>query len=200
MAEVCDYFGNILYIGDIVKARYTNFVYEITKIIHGGKASGIPNKIMLRNMITGLETLGFPDAFEKIDHKFTLSEWEEHRKMRATEKNMYFGIIGQKEHRIDDHIGDALRYCANDVLSTQSLFWHFIPDIKDVIINPPATIIIWSDDTKTVVKCGEGETFDPEKGLAMAISKKVLGNKYMWHGKFNKWLKKYNKKEDNQNG
>ena len=46
-----------------------------------------------------------------------------------------------------------------------------------VIFNPPATIIFWTDDTKTVVKCGENDEFDPEKGLAMAFAKKKLGNK-----------------------
>ena len=40
--------------------------------------------------------------------------------------------------------------------------------IKKVIFNDPATIVLWSDGTKTVVKA-EGEPFDPEKGLAMAI-------------------------------
>ena len=45
-----------------------------------------------------------------------------------------------------------------------------------VIFNDPATIVMWDDGTKTVVKC-EGEKFDPEKGLAMAITKKALDNK-----------------------
>lgn len=48
-------------------------------------------------------------------------------------------------------------------------------DIKNVIFNPPATIVFWADGTKTVVKA-ENEDFDPEKGLAMAITKKILGN------------------------
>lgn len=48
--------------------------------------------------------------------------------------------------------------------------------IKKVIFNNPATIVIWADGTKTVVKATD-EEFDPEKGLAMAISKKALGNK-----------------------
>lgn len=48
------------------------------------------------------------------------------------------------------------------------------PTIKDVKFNGPATIVFWSDDTKTVVKC-EGEKFDKEKGLAMAIAKKFMG-------------------------
>lgn len=64
-------------------------------------------------------------------------------------------------------------------------------DIKDVIFNDPATIILWKDGTKTVVKVQEGETFDEEKGLAMAISKRVLGDK----GNFNEVFKKYVKNE-----
>ena len=58
--------------------------------------------------------------------------------------------------------------------------------IKDVIYSNPATIVFWNDGSKTVVRCGKGETFDPEKGLAMAISKRVLGSNYAWHGRFNK--------------
>ena len=61
--------------------------------------------------------------------------------------------------------------------------------IKNVIFNNPATIVFWSDGTKTVVKA-EGEPFDPEKGLAMAIAKKSLGNKGNYYNEFKKWLPK----------
>ena len=60
--------------------------------------------------------------------------------------------------------------------------------IKDVIFNDPATIVFWSDGTKTVVKAQYNEMFDPEKGLAMAISKKTLGNKGNYYKEFDKWL------------
>lgn len=63
-----------------------------------------------------------------------------------------------------------------------------LPEIKDVIFNEPATIILWADGTKTVVKCQEGEGYDPEKGMAMAISKKALGNKGNYCEVFKKWL------------
>ena len=46
--------------------------------------------------------------------------------------------------------------------------------IKKVIFNDPATIVFWKNGTKTVVKCQEGAMFDPEKGLAMAISRHYL--------------------------
>ena len=49
-------------------------------------------------------------------------------------------------------------------------------EIKKVIFNDPATIVFWSDGTKTIVKCGKDDTFDKEKGLAMAVCKKLLGH------------------------
>ena len=64
-----------------------------------------------------------------------------------------------------------------------------LPEIKDVMFNGTATIVFWTDDTKTVVKA-VGEAFDPEKGLAMAIAKKALGNKGNYFNKIKKWTTK----------
>ena len=63
------------------------------------------------------------------------------------------------------------------------------PDIKDVIFNGPATIVLWKDGTKTVVKAQDGEPVDKEKGLAIAIAKKVYGNKGSYYNIFKKWVK-----------
>lgn len=52
------------------------------------------------------------------------------------------------------------------------------PSITKVVINVPATIVFWSDGTKTVVKCSKNEIFDAEKGVAMAIAKKFLPKQY----------------------
>ena len=59
--------------------------------------------------------------------------------------------------------------------------------ITKVIFNDPATIVIWSDGTKTVVKCDERDEFDPEKGLAMAICKKHFGGGF-YNDIFKKWI------------
>ena len=67
---------------------------------------------------------------------------------------------------------------------------NYIPEIKNVIFNDPATIVFWEDGTKTVVKCQDGDEFDPEKGLAMAIVKKTYGNKGSYCNKLKKWLPK----------
>lgn len=45
---------------------------------------------------------------------------------------------------------------------------------KKLIVNGPATIILWDDGTKTVAKCSKDEPFDPEKGVAIAIAKKFV--------------------------
>lgn len=45
-----------------------------------------------------------------------------------------------------------------------------------VIFNPPATIAIWKDGSKTVVKCDEKDEYDPMYGLALCYMKKALGN------------------------
>lgn len=67
------------------------------------------------------------------------------------------------------HILDALRLCFG--VPQPSIL------LKKVIFHDPATIILWSDGTKTVVKV-HNEPFDKEKGLCMAVMKKALGESY----------------------
>ncbi len=47
-----------------------------------------------------------------------------------------------------------------------------------ILYNPPATVVFWSDGTKSVAKCAPHERFDREKGLAIACAKKLLGDGY----------------------
>ena len=62
--------------------------------------------------------------------------------------------------------------------------------IKNVIFSGPCTIVQWSDGDKTIVRC-ENEAFDKEKGLAMAIIKKLFGtneSKSNYNDIFKKWI------------
>lgn len=86
---------------------------------------------------------------------------------------------------------DALKYAVNDVFGIAELHRKMALEIKKVIFNNPATIVFWVDGTKTVVKA-ENEDFDPEKGLAMAIVKKVFGNKGSYFNKIKRWTNDYN--------
>lgn len=69
--------------------------------------------------------------------------------------------------------------------------------IKKVIFNDPATIILWKDGTKTVVQT-QGEDYDPEKGMAMAIAKKALGNEGNYYDIFKEWLPEEEDDDDDE--
>lgn len=57
-------------------------------------------------------------------------------------------------------------------------------DFERIEFHDPATIVFWNDGTKTVVKARHGDKFDKEKGLAMAIAKKVMGNTNKYYDVF----------------
>ena len=77
----------------------------------------------------------------------------------------------------------------DDLLAEESTMFKCDPlSIKNVYFNDPVTVVIWNDGTKTIVRCSENDFYDPEKGLAMAIIKKVYGNDNSFHKIFKKWL------------
>lgn len=102
--------------------------------------------------------------------------------------SVYGTKMFEMEGKMMDRI-DAMRYVADDMISLSKTYSNmFKKDTpKKVIFNDPATIVFWKDGTKTVVKA-EGEPFDPEKGLAMAIAKKHLGNEGNYYDIFREWL------------
>lgn len=89
---------------------------------------------------------------------------------------------------------DSMRYMhwANCVMEEETNMT--VASIKNVIFAPPATIVYWSDGSKTVVKCSEKDVFDPEKGLAMAIAKRCGGNKGSYYKEIQNWVEKSGKK------
>ena len=56
--------------------------------------------------------------------------------------------------------------------------------IEKLFFNGSTTIVMWTDGTKTVVQPTEGEKFDPEIGIAMAIARKLFGSRH----KFDKFV------------
>lgn len=79
--------------------------------------------------------------------------------------------------------GADIKYVVNDISSEEYLKVlrqyssdvEFHTGIKKVIFNDPATIVIWADGAKTVVKCAEGDTNSKFAGLAIAICKHMYG-------------------------
>lgn len=81
-----------------------------------------------------------------------------------------------------DAIADAYGYYRKYVKGVESsMMYKQMPIIDRVILNDPAVIVLWSDGTKTIAMRTSDDTFDPEVGLAMAISRKyyeILGFPY----------------------
>ena len=84
------------------------------------------------------------------------------------------------------------RLAAVDLVMDGARRRYKAPEIDRVIYNNPATIVFWKDGTKTVVKA-QDEAFDEEKGLAMAIVKKLYGNDSKYFNKIKKHLPKIDK-------
>lgn len=102
------------------------------------------------------------------------------------ESSIYPSVMNSFKFDVDY----ANRLCKR-MLNYQYGYKPVIPSyfkIDKVIFNDPATIVIWADGSKTVVKCQPGDTFDKEKGLAMAISKRALGDKGRYLEEFKKWI------------
>ena len=113
-------------------------------------------------------------------------------------------FLGSWIRKEDDAYMNNRKLDAYDALTSSMLYYDLLKDrsglvknkfdkdtIKDVIFNDPATIVIWKDGSKTVVKCQKetGDTYNKELGLAMCIIKKCCGNKGNYNDVFNKWIK-----------
>lgn len=69
----------------------------------------------------------------------------------------------------------------------QAINYAMAPKPEKVVFNAPATVVIWEDGMKTIVKCSDGDAFDAEKGLLLCIAKRFYGNS----GRFNNVLRKW---------
>lgn len=102
------------------------------------------------------------------------------------------------EYVVPTTLDDTYNYCVHDIEMTKTIYNTVNSSrmrIKNVIFNNPATIVFWSDGSKTVVKA-HLDDYDPEKGLAMAIAKKALGNEGNYYNVFKKWLPKEDSSEE----
>ena len=132
-------------------------------------------------------------------------------------KGQLIGYIGTVEKNLHDDLtrvilstGHELAFRPGDLTADRDGNWRICQGafdagkkrasatntaaIKNVIFAPPATIVYWSDGSKTVVKCSEKDVFDPEKGLAMAIAKRCGGNKGSYYKEIQNWVEKSGKK------
>ena len=73
-----------------------------------------------------------------------------------------------------ENLKKEIQSVSNEILNGLgvNLMIKNVPLITRCIINDPGVVVFWSDGTKTVGKCMSDDEFNPEIGLAMAISRK----------------------------
>lgn len=122
----------------------------------------------------------------------TMSVAEAFEKEIKTNKKILSKVVGEKEcNRILKEIKkeEALERKRISVTG---------PAVKYIDFRPPMTIACFVDGTKTIVKAMEGDIFDPEKGAAMAIAKKYLGDRYNSTEIIKYYVDKYNAKHSDE--
>ena len=146
--------------------------------------------------IISTETAWSGSAFAVVDARLIANgRWHETPKettedYNMDEKTMRYRLETQFGKLIKAGLAGELLYRGRYPWGSGELPAQTVPGIKKVHFNKPATVVIWEDDTKTIVKCQPGEKYDAEKGLAMAIAKKALGNTGKWYDTFKKELPK----------
>lgn len=155
----------------------TRMLYDINQLI----ATGVDENTAVKTVLN--KFYGTSQSIESITSSRFLTP-EDVKRITAYVQNdvVMTSMLYEKENnmKITKAYGEPLR-------------------IKEVIFNNPATIVFWNDDTKTIVKAND-DAFDPEKGLAMAITKKFLGNKGNYYNELRKWLPKKDEEQEETHG
>lgn len=168
---------------------YTNLHYFMKEVFWRAENEVNIAKKKLLNDTYGVKSVNYPE------------DYIAHLKETMKRVNGLYGLSGYNGvYRMEiDHLNsEILRQCCLPtglckpnvvacIKEETTMNCDIRSNIKDVIFNYPATIILWKDGTKTIVKARKGETYDPEKGFAMAVCKKMFGNE----GNYYKVFKEY---------
>lgn len=131
------------------------------------------------------------DVLKKAGNNITVNEDAWSRKSTITIEipfgTSWFDEIEDTKTTVDDHAARLCKLAINTIYGCssqvkQTIETYKIPEVREVRYNGPATIVFWEDNTKTVVKVQPGEEYyDPDKAFAMAVCKKLFGNKFNRH-------------------
>ena len=93
----------------------------------------------------------------------------------------YYNLVNRKYNIEREHVPQRMlkfAYSVDAAAHEMRVSANQPPVAKKVIFNNPATIVIWTDGTKTIVKKSKGDRYDREKGLAFCYLKKIYGKDY----------------------
>lgn len=137
-------------------------------------------KRRLLNSIYGVKTVNYPEYFLKLKE-------ESQNKISDVQDILDYNVA-----TVYDAVRkamDRIKYEKMALLKEETTMNCDIrSNIKDVIFSDRVTIILWKDGTKTMVRAGKRENYDPEKGFAMAVCKKMFGNEGNYYEVFKKYV------------
>lgn len=93
------------------------------------------------------------------------------------DRNIVCALEAVEETPMHDHVPTLLDVMSEEVKKASnkySLERAMTPET--IILNGKATVVIWPDKTKTVVKCSEGEVYSPYNAFASALAIKIFGS------------------------
>ena len=156
---------------------YTNLHYFMKEVFRRAENEVNIAKKKLLNDIYGVKSVNYPENFianlrETIKKPNSLYDLLNSRMLR--QYNLSTELC--KPNVVACIKGETTMNC--DIRS----------NIKDVIFSDRVTIILWKDGTKTMVRAGKHEHYDPEKGFAMAVCKKIFGNEGNYYEVFKKYV------------
>lgn len=98
----------------------------------------------------------------------------------AVESSAIWGVHSPKTPSLQDMLAEQTNCrCSVEpiVIKVEDLsVVNLIPQPKNIIYNNQTTVVIWTDDTKTIVRCAEGQEFDEYTGFVAALAKKIFGS------------------------
>lgn len=169
---------------------YMNLHYFMKEVFRRAENEVNIAKKKLLNDIYGVKSVNYPEDF--------IANLKETMK-RA---NGLYGLSGYNGvYRMEiDHLNSEIlrQYCLPTELckpntvacikEEKNMNYDVRSNIKDVIFSDRVTVVLWKDGTKTMVRAGENDRYDPEKGFAMAVAKKMFGNKGNYYEVFKKYV------------
>lgn len=169
---------------------YMNLHYFMKEVFRRAENEVNIAKRKLLNDIYGVKPVNYPEDFI-ANLKETIKK-----------ANILYGLPGHNEAygiEIDRLNSGILRQCylptelwkpnvVACIKEETTMNCDIRSNIKDVIFSDRVTVILWKDGTKTMVRAGKREIYDPEKGFAMAVCKKMFGNKGNYYEVFKKYV------------
>ena len=133
-----------------------------------------------------------PEQINKYGITFVHDKWIRPREMRLQQKRVtmkYNQFFKPKPLDIAEGIysvNELASYILDSVANLKGVFKGLFNleennmsrkslEVKKVIYSGPCTIVIWADDSKTIVRCQDGDRYSKEVGLLMCLAKKVWG-------------------------